>query len=215
MILIGSVLLFIWYQQVPASFTLSSSDEWVISMLAEVVCISALQSTERHFLNNLLGKTSRSFFPWFWKPKKITSKDSSVFIHKLFEDEIIENAKSLLETFNSTKENVNPVKARPKENWWSSSAYSKLEKIGGPDFRAWTSEYVPAYRLQIDASRFKDVKFDGWKNSAENRWEILLTHSQMVSYLSFLFFLFFYFAFSGTLFLLCLMWQFTHNIVSL
>ncbi|KAJ0017209.1 hypothetical protein Pint_10491 [Pistacia integerrima] len=136
-------------RKVPASFTLSSSDEWVISILAEVVCISALQSTERHFLNNSL-------------------------------DEIIENAKSLLETFNSTKENVNPVKVRPKHNWWSSSAYSKLEKIGGPDFCAWTSEYVPAYKLQIDASRFKDVKFDGWRNCAENRWEILLTHSQMV-----------------------------------
>ncbi|XP_031284088.1 uncharacterized protein LOC116142819 isoform X2 [Pistacia vera] len=166
-------------RKVPASFTLTSSDEWVISILAEVVCISALQSTERHFLNNSLGKTSRSFFPRFWKPKKIISKDSSIVIYKLFEDEIIENAKSLLETFNSTKENVNPVKVRPKHNWWSSSAYSKLEKIGGPDFCAWTSEYVPAYKLQIDASRFKDVKFDGWRNCAENRWEILLTHSQM------------------------------------
>ncbi|XP_044461823.1 uncharacterized protein LOC123193100 isoform X2 [Mangifera indica] len=167
-------------RKVPASVTLDSSDEWLISMFAEVVCISALQSTERQFLNKFWGTTSGNFFHWFRKPKKIVSKDSSVVIYKLFEDETIGSAKSLLETFKSMKENVNPVKVRSKYNWWSPSAYSKLEKIGGQDFIAWTSEYVPAYRLQIDASRFKDVKFDGWRNSAESKWEILLTHTQMV-----------------------------------
>ncbi|KAI4296834.1 hypothetical protein L6164_036756 [Bauhinia variegata] len=53
-------------------------------------------------------------------------------------------------------------------------------KIGGSDFSAWTSEYVPAYRLEINANRMGDTKFEGWKKSAENRWEVLLTHSQMV-----------------------------------
>ena len=42
-VLIGSVLLCLSYQQVPASFCLSSSDEGVISVLAEVICISSLQ----------------------------------------------------------------------------------------------------------------------------------------------------------------------------
>ncbi|KAL5839458.1 hypothetical protein ACOSQ4_012066 [Xanthoceras sorbifolium] len=167
-------------EQVPASFTLSSSDEWVISMLAQVVCMSALQSTEKHFLDNLSGGSSSNIFFWFRKPKKIVSNDSSVIIYKLFEDEIIENAKSLLETFNSMKGSLEPQTLRPKYHWWTPSAHSKLEKIGGPQFSAWTSEYVPAYRLLIDASRFKDVKLEGWRKSAENRWEILLTHSQMV-----------------------------------
>lgn len=58
--------------------------------------------------------------------------------------------------------------------------YAELEKIGGPEFSAWTSEYVPAYRLQIDTDRLRNITFKGWKNSAQNRWEVLLTHSQMV-----------------------------------
>ncbi|XP_024951096.1 uncharacterized protein LOC102627895 isoform X3 [Citrus sinensis] len=167
-------------REVPASFALTSSDERVISVLAEVVCLSALQSTESHFLDNSLRKTSSYFFRWFQKPKRITSKDSSVVVYKLFEDEIVENAKTLLETFNSTKESIKPVKMRSKHLWWTPSAHSKLEKIGGREFSIWTSENVPAYRLEIDVSRYNDVKLEGWRKSAENRWEILLTHSQMV-----------------------------------
>ncbi|KAK9267859.1 hypothetical protein L1049_010296 [Liquidambar formosana] len=167
-------------EQVPASFTLSSSDERVISVLAEVVCISALESTERHFIENSFGKTSNSFFHWFHKPKRIISKDSSVILYKLFEDEIVQNAKSLLENFESVKANYKRIGTKPKYYWWTSSAYSKLEKIGGPEFTTWTSEYIPAYRLQIDAGRLKNVKLEGWKNYAKNRWEVLLTHSQMV-----------------------------------
>lgn len=167
-------------REVPAYFTLSSSDERVISVLAEVICISALESTERHFLENSIGKTSSNFFNWFQNPKRVVSEDSSVMMYKLFEDEIIQNAKSLLENFNSTKANYKPVLTESKICWWTSSAYSKLEKIGGPEFCNWTSEYVPAYKLQIDADKLKDVKFEGWKKSTENRWEVLLTHSQMV-----------------------------------
>lgn len=156
-------------REVPASFALTSSDERVISVLAEVVCLSALQSTESHFLDNSLRKTSSYFFRWFQKPKRITSKDSSVVVYKLFEDEIVENAKTLLETFNSTKESIKPVKMRSKHLWWTPSAHSKLEKIGGREFGIWTSENVPAYRLEIDVSRYNDVKLEGWRKSAENR----------------------------------------------
>ena len=180
MVLIGSVLLCLSYQQVPASFFLSSLDEGVISVLAEVICISALQTTERHFLNNLLGQTSNNFFKWFHKPKSVASKDSSVIMYELFEDEIVENAKNLLENFNSMKANYKCIETKTKYHWWTSSAISKLEKIGGPEFSTWTSEYIPAYRLQIDPDKLKSVKFEGWKRSAENRWEVLLTHSQMV-----------------------------------
>ncbi|KAG8634541.1 hypothetical protein MANES_17G051000v8, partial [Manihot esculenta] len=166
-------------EQVPASLFLRSSNKEVISVLAEAVCIAALQNTERHYLDDFLGKASSGIFRWFQKPERIVSKDSAVVIYKLFEDEIVENAKSLLENFKSTKKNFRRIKMRNKYSWWTLVAHSKLEKIGGPNFSAWTSEYVPAYRLQIDADKVRDVKLEGWRSSAENRWEVLLTHSQM------------------------------------
>ncbi|KAH1056022.1 hypothetical protein J1N35_034087 [Gossypium stocksii] len=167
-------------EQVPASFTLRSSEERVISVLGEVVCISALQSTEKHFLENLLGKTPSNFFRWFWKSKGIVSKDSSVVLHKVFEDEIIENARNLLESCNSSKESFNAMYLRRKNYWWTHPLQSKLEKNGGHEFSAWTSEYIPAYRLEIDTNTLKDVKFEGWRESNGSRWQVLLTHSQMV-----------------------------------
>ncbi|XP_024031068.1 uncharacterized protein LOC21398150 [Morus notabilis] len=167
-------------REVSASFTLSSSDERVISVLAEAVCISALQSTERSFLDNYLGKSSSSLFCWLQKPRRIVSKDSSVIITKLFEDEIVENAKSLLVEFNSTKAHFRPSRNRSNYHWWTPTAHSKLEKIGGPQFSAWTSEYIPAYMIQIDANQLKDVKLEGWRKSSDNMWEVLFTHSQMV-----------------------------------
>ncbi|XP_030971997.1 uncharacterized protein LOC115992088 isoform X1 [Quercus lobata] len=167
-------------EQVPASFSLSSSDERAIAVLAEAICISALQSTERHFLDNILSKPSSNIFRWFRKPTRIASKDSSVIIYELFEDEIIENAKTLLEDFNSTKEGYKPKKTESKHHWWMLSGQTELEKIGGPQFSAWTREYVPAYRLQIDTDILKNIKFEGWKKSTNNVWEVLLTHSQMV-----------------------------------
>lgn len=167
-------------RKVPASFSLSSSDERAISVLAEAICVSVLQTTERHFLDNILGKPSRNIFRWFRKPTRIASKDSSVIIYKLFDDEIVENAKALLESFNSTKEGFKLKETESKHHWWMLSGQAELEKIGGPQFSAWTREYVPAYRLQIDTDILKDIKFEGWKESAKNRWEVLLTHSQMV-----------------------------------
>ncbi|CAK7350497.1 unnamed protein product [Dovyalis caffra] len=138
---------------------------------AEAVCIAALQNTERRFVDDLLGKSSGGFLSWFRKPQKVVSRDSSVVIYKLFEDEIVENAKSLLENFNSGEERFKGMKVKRKYKWWTSLAHSKLEKIGGPEFSAWTSEYVPAYRLQIDADKVKDAKFEGWrKSSANNLW---------------------------------------------
>nr|GEW44039.1 hypothetical protein CTI12_AA462180 [Tanacetum cinerariifolium] len=55
-----------------------------------------------------------------------------------------------------------------------------LEKNGGREFSAWVSDYFLAYRLKIDSEKLRDLKFEGWKESAKNRWEVLLTHSQMV-----------------------------------
>lgn len=108
------------------------------------------------------------------------SKDSAVILSKLFEDEIVENARSLLDNYNLMKDGFKPVKIKSGHHWWKPSCYEKLEKIGGSDFSAWASEYVPAYRLEIDTKIVGDSKIEGWKKSAENRWEVLLTHSQMV-----------------------------------
>ncbi|KAF5760751.1 hypothetical protein HanXRQr2_Chr16g0757091 [Helianthus annuus] len=167
-------------REVPASFTLSSSDETTISMLAEVISVSALESTKKDFLDNSLGVSSYNIFRLFKKSEKVTSKDSSVILYKVLEDEVVENAKSLLETFNSMKESYTPPETLLKFNWWPLSAISKLEKIGGHEFGAWVTEYVPAYKLQIDSEKIRDLKFEGWREFDKNRWEVLLTHSQMV-----------------------------------
>lgn len=166
--------------EVPESFSLTSSEERVISVLAEAFCTYALQSSEGDFLDNVLGNPSRNLFHWFRTTNRIVSKDSSVIIYKLFEDEIVENAKTLLENFNSSKDSFKIKKTGSKHHWWKPSVHTKLEKIGGPEFSAWTSEYLPAYKLQIDADILKNIEFSGWKNSAKNQWEVLLTHSQMV-----------------------------------
>lgn len=167
-------------REVPASFTFSSSDEQAISMIAEVISISALENTKKDFLDNSIGRSSFDIFRLFQKPEKFLSKDSSVILYKVLEDEVVQGAKSLLEKFNSMKSSYKPKETGLKFNWWPWSVFSKLEKIGGPEFSAWASEYVPAYRLQIDSDKLRDLKFEGWKESAKNRWEVLLTHSQMV-----------------------------------
>lgn len=156
------------------------SDDYIVSELAEAICISSLQDTQRQFVDNLRGGNSSNLFRWFQKPERIVFEDSSVIVYKLFEDEIVENAMSLLDNYNLMKNNLLHLKSKRRHCWWNPSCYEKLEKIGGSDFSAWTSEYVPAYRLEIDANKMDDAKFEGWKKSAGNRWEVLLTHSQMV-----------------------------------
>ncbi|KAL7604816.1 hypothetical protein Lser_V15G16408 [Lactuca serriola] len=167
-------------REVPASFTFGSSDVQAISKLAEVIFISALESTKRDFLDNSLGKSSFNIFHLFHKHEQIVSQDSSVILYKVHEDEVVESAKTLLEKFNSMKESYKPKETALKYNWWPWSVFSKLEKIGGHEFSSWVSEYIPAYRLQIKSDKLQNLKFEGWKESAKNRWEVLLTHSQMV-----------------------------------
>lgn len=176
-------MLFISYRQVPASFNFSSSDEHIITLLAEVVVLSAFESAERNFLDNSFGRSSSNLFRLFNKPERFTSKDSSVILYKFLEDELVGNAKSLLKEFNSMKAHDKPVAKQSTLNWWTSSIYSKLEKIGGPEFSTWVSEYVPAYRLQIKSDKLDKLKVEGWTKSEDNRWEVLLTHAQMVSHI--------------------------------
>lgn len=166
-------------REVTKSFALSSSDEKVLSGLAEAVCIVALESTQREFFQRSSGKASHGFFNWLSKAKKFASKESSVIIHN-FEDVIVENAKSLLDKFKFERANYNVTNKKQTSSIWPSLMHSKLERIGGSEFSIWTSEYVPAYRLEIDADRLADLKFEGWERTTGNRWEVPLTHSQMV-----------------------------------
>lgn len=172
--------LFFCCQQVTAFFTLRSSDGRVLSVLAEAVSLCALESTERDFLENTKGIASSDVFPWFRKPKRIASSDSSVNIYKISQDQIVEIAKNRVENFKSVKGKYMVREMKPKDRWWASPTYSRLDKIGGPEFSSWTNEYIPAYRLQVNAEYFENVKFEGWQRSVDNRWEVLLTHSQMV-----------------------------------
>ncbi|RZC80598.1 hypothetical protein C5167_043170 [Papaver somniferum] len=166
-------------REIPTLFTITSSGgDCVLSLLAEVVCAAVLESTEKDFHQNAHGTTSRNIYPWFQKSRRIASKDSSILLYEIHQDEILENAKAYLKNFEGRKDcGSRNMKGK---HWWTPSTYSKLEKIGGTEFSNWASEYIPAYRLQIDTDKLKDVKLDGWRKSEENRWEVLLTHSQMV-----------------------------------
>ncbi|KAL5714874.1 hypothetical protein ACHQM5_016776 [Ranunculus cassubicifolius] len=159
--------------------TLSSSDEQVLSVLAEAVCTYALESIKLDFQAGTYGRNSKGFFSWVQKTRRTASKDFSVTIYEMPRDEFVKNAKSFFAKFSGT-EVSSPTDIKKKYQRWMSSTYSKLEEIGGQEFITWASEYVPAYKLQVDANKLKNVKFEGWKQSPENRWEVLLTHSQMI-----------------------------------
>ncbi|XP_021726551.1 uncharacterized protein LOC110693694 isoform X1 [Chenopodium quinoa] len=166
-------------REVTASFVLSSSDDKVIAGLAEAVCMLALESTQKEFFQESAGRASDGLFNWFSKTKQFSSKDSSVMIHR-FEDKIVEKAKSLFDKFNVVRAKYKMTNKKPTSSAWTSLMQSKLEKIGGSEFSMWTMEYVPAYKLQIDADRLTNLKFEGWKRTMGNCWEVFLTHSQMV-----------------------------------
>ncbi|KAK9089054.1 hypothetical protein Scep_028136 [Stephania cephalantha] len=168
-------------REVPAFFGLNTSDGHVLSMLAEAVCMLALESTKRDIHESSHKTAANSINHWFQKPrpKQSASRDFSVSICEVPEDEIVTNAKKLLHIFNiKGTQGLRGIKNQYQ--WWKASTYIQLEKIGGSEFITWANEYVPAYRLEIDTDKFKGLKLQGWTNSAENRWEVLLTHSQMV-----------------------------------
>ncbi|KAK9085438.1 hypothetical protein Sjap_025849 [Stephania japonica] len=168
-------------REVPVFFSINTSDGRVLSMLAEAVCMLALESTKRDFHESSQETAANNIIHWFRKPrpKQSASRDFSVSICEVLEDEIVANAKKLLHIFNMKgTQGLRGIKYQYQ--WWKASMYTQLEKIGGSEFITWANDYVPAYRLEIDTDKFKGLKLQGWSNSAENRWEVLLTHSQMV-----------------------------------
>ncbi|XP_022850910.1 uncharacterized protein LOC111372749 isoform X2 [Olea europaea var. sylvestris] len=165
---------------VPASFTLTSVDEEVSSAIAEVICLASLESTERNFYHYSTSSAPNKFFHWFSKPKQTVSQDSTVVLYNLLEHEVLANAKVLLEKFSAERAKYMLKEMKFKNSLLASPAYAELEKMGGSEFGAWISEYVPSYRLEIDVGKLRDVKFKGWSKSAKKVWEVILTHSQMV-----------------------------------
>lgn len=111
----------------------------------------------------------------------MSSTDSSVILYNLLDHHVLANAEILVEKFNLERSNYKLKETKLKKSYWSSLTFSKLEKIGGPEFCSWISECVPSYILKVDASKFSNVKFDGWKKSEATEWEVFLTHSQLVS----------------------------------
>ncbi|XP_075505422.1 uncharacterized protein LOC142542589 [Primulina tabacum] len=168
-------------KEVPAILNFSSSDKQIISVIAEVICLSALENTERIFLRGSTNRASNKLFHWFNKPKEMSSRDSSVILYNLLDHHVLANAKTLAEKFNIERSSYKLKESKLKKSCWRSLTFSKLEKIGGPEFCSWISECVPSYILKIDASKFSNVKIDGWKKPEATEWEVFLTHSQLIS----------------------------------
>lgn len=96
----------------------------------------------------------------------------------------MKNARSQVEKFNLAKGKSVFSQKNMNQSLLEPPNFSRLDKFGGPGFSEWANEYVPAYRLQIDANTFKDAKLEGWQELCNNRWEVILTHFQMVELLS-------------------------------
>ncbi|PHT49700.1 hypothetical protein CQW23_09447 [Capsicum baccatum] len=61
------------------------------------------------------------------------------------ECEIVANANVLLQKFSSERENYRPREGRWMHNWLTSTAYSKLEQTGSPEFIARLSERIKEF----------------------------------------------------------------------
>ncbi|KAJ8480107.1 hypothetical protein OPV22_023834 [Ensete ventricosum] len=167
-------------RETPADFTVSSSDVKFLSALAEAVCSCALEGTERRHFGKSDGSSLSYMFSWLQKPQGNCSVDSSICVYKIAECEIVRNAMSQVDKFNLSNGSA-PYSQRKMQNpWWMAPNYIRLEKAGGPELSSWTNEFVPAYRLQINTNTFKDAKLEGGHKMTDNRWEVLLTHYQMV-----------------------------------
>ncbi|XP_047078910.1 uncharacterized protein LOC124689418 [Lolium rigidum] len=54
-----------------------------------------------------------------------------------------------------------------------------IEEIGGPDFVLWAHEFIPSYKLQINAAAFKNTELKGCHELTNNRREVLVSHFQL------------------------------------
>ncbi|CAM0146259.1 unnamed protein product [Urochloa decumbens] len=156
--------------KVSIDFSVISSDEKLLASLAEAIFSSVVEDSRK----NHLGGTGSLF----QMQQLHCSIDSSVCVHKISEAEILRNAKRCLESFNLLKSPQNLCKT--KNGWWPAPNYESLVKIGGPEFGLWAIEYIPTYKLQINAKAFENTNLEGRHDLKSNKWEVPLTHSQLV-----------------------------------
>lgn len=138
-----------------------------------MICAYALHCVEKEYL----GETSYSIFGLFQKPLDIVSVDSSVSLRRLSKYEVIEEDKRRVKDFNFANRKSIERDGTFKYKWLKSASYYSQGKAEDSGF---SNEYAPSYRILIDANKFKDVEFQGWKKSTDNKWEALFTHLQLV-----------------------------------
>lgn len=160
-------------EKIPTYFSVSSSDGRILATIAEVICAYALHCVEKEYL----GETSYSIFGLFQKPLDIVSLDSSVSLSRLSKYEVIEEDKRRVKDFNFANRKSIERDRTFKYKWLKSASYYSQGKAEDSGF---SHEYAPSYRILIDANKFKDVEFQGWKKSTDNKWEALFTHFQLV-----------------------------------
>ncbi|KAK3151942.1 hypothetical protein QOZ80_2BG0152380 [Eleusine coracana subsp. coracana] len=156
-------------RKVSVDFSISSSDEKLLSSLAEAIFSCAIEDASKDFLGvtgSLLQKRQLS-----------CSTDFSVCIHKISEAEVVKNAKKCLESFNLVKSSHEVHKS--KNGWWSAHNYESLVKLGGPEFVLWVNEYIPSYKLQISVNAFRNTNLEGYHELLNSRWEVFLSHFQL------------------------------------
>ncbi|KAJ1277485.1 hypothetical protein BS78_04G007400 [Paspalum vaginatum] len=156
-------------QKVSMDFGITSSDEKLLSSLAEAIFSCAIEDAR----TNQLGATGSLF----QKQQLNCSIDSSVCIHRISEAQVARDAKRCLATFNLTKSSHEVHKR--KNGWWPAPSYESLLKIGGPGFVLWANEYIPTYKLQINAKAFENTILEDRHLLESNGWEVLLAHSQL------------------------------------
>ncbi|KAI0488948.1 hypothetical protein KFK09_028787 [Dendrobium nobile] len=166
-------------REAQAGIVVNSSNEKFISSLAEVVSCFALKSVRSNYVRDAGGLHSKYTFHWFQKPPK-NSIDSPISICRISESEVAKEARNQVEMYKLMKGKFVNRSKKLKYTWWLPPDYSSLDSIGGPGFGSWTCEFIPAYRLQIDTNSFEDVRLEGCHNLADNKWEVLLTHYQMI-----------------------------------
>ncbi|VAI52965.1 unnamed protein product [Triticum turgidum subsp. durum] len=157
-------------RKVPVDFSISSSDGKLLSSLAEAIFSCVIEDTEKSYLGGTGGL--------FQTQKLNCSSDSTVCIHRISEAEVASNARRCLESFNLTKSSHQV--GTSKNAWWPAPKYGRLAEIGGPDFVLWAHEFVPSYKLQINANAFENTKLEGCHELVNNRWEVPISHFQLV-----------------------------------
>lgn len=152
--------------------SISSSDGKLLSSLAEAIFSCVIEDVRKNHFGSI-----GSFFQ---KRQLNCSMDSSVCIHKTSEAEVVKNAKRCLEIVSLMKSSHEVRET--KNGWWPPPHHESLVKIGGPELVLWANEYIPTYKLQINANALENsnLEVEGLYELESNRREVLLTHSQLV-----------------------------------